>query len=337
MKQRSGVFAVTVAVRFVVVMRAISPKKSPPLPTREVLPALRHLRRTVDDHEELAAERSLATQHGPRLDLEVLGDPRELGQLLLRQPLEERRALEGLDLHVLAEQTHRGQSRAVRLARVTSETRYAKSGDLRIAYQVHGDGPIDLVFAPGYISHLEQNQWWPAYATFFEKMASFSRLIVFDRRGTGLSDRILALGSFEELMDDIGVVLDAVGSERAALFGGAEGGPMCVLFAATFPERTSALVLGASYARRRWAPDYPWGLDEETQQRILDGYEERWGRIGFGARAIAPTLADDERFQDWYAQARVSRARRRPRASGFGSPWTSTSGTCFRPSASQLW
>ncbi|MGH3136295.1 MAG: adenylate/guanylate cyclase domain-containing protein [Gaiellaceae bacterium] len=184
-----------------------------------------------------------------------------------------------------------------------SETQYAKSGDLRIAYQVHGGGPIDLLFAPGYLSHLEQNQWWPKYAAFFEKLASFSRLIVFDRRGTGLSDRILALGSFEELMDDIGVVLDAVGSERAALFGGAEGGPMCALFAATFPERTSALVLGASYARRRWAPDYPWGLDEDAQKRILDGYEERWGRIGFGARAIAPTLADDERFQVWYAQA----------------------------------
>ena len=184
-----------------------------------------------------------------------------------------------------------------------AETRYAKSGDLRIAYQIQGDGPIDLLFAPGYLSHLEQNQWWPAYAAFFARMASFSRLIVFDRRGTGLSDRILALGSFEELMDDIGVVLDAAGSERAALFGGAEGGPMCALFAATFPERTTALVLGASYARRGWAPDYPWGLDEETQQRILAGYEERWGRPGFGARAIAPTLADDERFQAWYAQA----------------------------------
>jgi class 3 adenylate cyclase len=184
-----------------------------------------------------------------------------------------------------------------------AETRYAKSGGLRIAYQVLGDGPIDLVFAPGYLSHLEQNQWWPGYARFLEKMAAFSRLIVFDRRGTGLSDRILALGSFEELMDDIGVVLDAVGSERAALFGGAEGGPMCVLFAATFPERTSALVLGASYARRTWAPDYPWGLDAEAQQQILDGYEERWGRIGFGARSIAPSLVDDERFQHWYAQA----------------------------------
>lgn len=186
---------------------------------------------------------------------------------------------------------------------MNAETRYAKSGDLRIAYQILGDGPIDLLFAPGYLSHLEQNQWWPAYRAFFDRMASFSRLLVFDRRGTGLSDRILTLGSFEELMDDIGAVLDASGSERAALFGGAEGGPMCALFAATYPERTSALVLGASYARRRWAPDYPWGLDDETQQRILDGYEERWGRVGFGSHSIAPSLVDDERFQDWYAQA----------------------------------
>ncbi|HEU5207131.1 MAG TPA: adenylate/guanylate cyclase domain-containing protein [Gaiellaceae bacterium] len=186
---------------------------------------------------------------------------------------------------------------------MNAETRYAKSGDLRIAYQILGDGPIDLLFAPGYLSHLEQNQWWPAYRAFFDRMASFSRLLVFDRRGTGLSDRILTLGSFEELMDDIAAVLDASGSERAALFGGAEGGPMCALFAATYPERTSALVLGASYARRRWAPDYPWGLDDETQQRILDGYEERWGRVGFGSHSIAPSLVDDERFQDWYAQA----------------------------------
>ena len=182
-------------------------------------------------------------------------------------------------------------------------TRYAKSGNLRIAYQVHGDGPIDVLFAPGYLSHLEQNQWWPGYAEFMRKCASFSRLIIFDRRGTGLSDRILSLGSFEELMDDIGAVLDAAGSERAALFGGAEGGPMCALYAATFPERTSALVLGASYARRTWAPDYPWGLDTDTQRRILDGYEERWGRPGFGSKSIAPSLVDDAHFQDWYAQA----------------------------------
>jgi class 3 adenylate cyclase len=183
------------------------------------------------------------------------------------------------------------------------ETRYAKSGDLRIAYQVAGDGPVDLVWAPGYLSHLEQNQWWPPYADFLERMAAFSRLIIFDRRGTGLSDRILSLGSFEEMMDDIRAVMDAASSERAALFGGAEGGPMCVLFAATFPERTSALILGASYARRTWAPDHPWGLDDNTQRRILDSYEDRWGRESFGARALAPTLAEDQRFVQWQAQA----------------------------------
>ncbi len=183
------------------------------------------------------------------------------------------------------------------------ETRYAKNGDLRIAYQVAGDGPIDLVWAPGYLSHLEQNQWWPPYSDFLERMASFSRLIIFDRRGTGLSDRILSLGSFEEMMDDIRAVMDAASSERAALFGGAEGGPMCVLFAATFPERTSALILGASYARRTWAPDHPWGLDDDAQRRILDSYEDRWGRGSFGVRTLAPTLAEDERFVQWNAQA----------------------------------
>ncbi len=184
-----------------------------------------------------------------------------------------------------------------------AETRYAKSGGLNIAYQVLGDGPLDLIFAPGYMSHLEQNQTWPSYKAFLERMASFSRLIVFDRRGTGLSDRILELGSFEEMMDDIRAVLDAVGSERAALLGAAEGGPMCALFAATFPERTTALVLAASYARRTWAPDYPWGLDDEAQKRILLSYERNWGREDFGLRALAPSSLEDERFRRWYAQA----------------------------------
>ena len=183
------------------------------------------------------------------------------------------------------------------------ETRYARSGDLRIAYQVIGEGPIDLVWAPGYLSHLEQNQWWPSYADLIERLASFSRLITFDRRGTGLSDRILSLGSFEELLDDITAVLDAAGSERAALFGGAEGGPMCALYAATFPERVSALVLGASYPRRTSAPDYPWGLDEERQARILSAYDERWGTREFGVGMLAPSLAGDERFLEWHAQA----------------------------------
>lgn len=183
------------------------------------------------------------------------------------------------------------------------ETRYARSGELYIAYQVIGDGPIDLVWAPGYMSHLEQNMFWPGYASYRDRLASFSRLIVFDRRGTGLSDRTLELGSFEEMMDDIKAVMDAAGSERAALFGGAEGGPMCALFAATFPERTSALILGASYPRRRWAPDYPWGLDDEARDRIFASYAKKWGTEDFGLHAMAPSLVDDERFRRWYAQA----------------------------------
>jgi pimeloyl-ACP methyl ester carboxylesterase/class 3 adenylate cyclase len=186
---------------------------------------------------------------------------------------------------------------------VEGATRYAKSGELNIAYQVLGDGPFDLLFAPGYMSHLEQNQWLPSYSEFLQRMASFSRLIVFDRRGTGLSDRILALGSYEEMLDDVRAVLDDVGSEQAALFGGAEGGPICALFAATFPERTSALILGASYARRAWAPDYPWGLSEESHRRILESYATQWESGSFGLRRLAPTRADDERFRQWYAQA----------------------------------
>jgi len=186
---------------------------------------------------------------------------------------------------------------------VHDQTRYARSGELWIAYQVVGDGPVDLLWAPGYMSHIEQNWTWPAYADYLERLASFSRLILFDRRGTGLSDRILELGSFEEMLDDMRAVLDAVSSERAVLFGGAEGGPMCALFAATFPERTSALVLGASYPRRAWAPDYPWGLDEQAQERILAAYETKWGTDAFAVRTTAPSLAEDERFRKWNSQA----------------------------------
>lgn len=184
-----------------------------------------------------------------------------------------------------------------------TETRYTRSGGLWIAYQVIGDDPVDLLWAPGYMSHLEQNVLWPSYAALFERLSSFSRLITFDRRGTGLSDRILSLGSFEEMMDDIGAVLDAAESREAVLLGGAEGGPMCALFAATHPERVSALILGSSYARRKWAPDYPWGLGEEVQQRILDAYDTRWGTESFGVRALAPSLAEDPRFRRWHAQA----------------------------------
>ncbi len=184
------------------------------------------------------------------------------------------------------------------------KTKYTRSGDLWIAYQVIGEGPVDLLWVPGYMSHLEQNWTWPPYAELLERLASFSRLILFDRRGTGLSDRNVELGSFEELLDDIRAVLDAAGSERAFLFGGAEGGPMCALFAATFPGRVSGLILGASYARRRWAADYPWGISDESWQHILDAYDTRWGvDETFGVGRVAPSLAADPPFRRWHAEA----------------------------------
>jgi pimeloyl-ACP methyl ester carboxylesterase len=130
------------------------------------------------------------------------------------------------------------------------ETRYAKSGDVRIAYQITGSGPLDLVFVPGFVSNVDA--WWeePSFAHFFSRLAAFSRLILFDKRGTGLSDRMAGIANLEDRMDDVRAVMDAACCERAALFGVSEGGPMSLLFAATYPERARALVLYGSYARR---------------------------------------------------------------------------------------
>ena len=147
------------------------------------------------------------------------------------------------------------------------ETKYARSGDVSIAYQVVGSGPLDLLIVPGFVSHLEQAWEDPAYSRFLQRLASFSRLIQFDKRGTGLSDRIAEIPTLEQRMDDVRAVMDATGSKRAVLFGISEGGPMSVLFAATYPKRVSAMVLYGSIARGAWAPDYPWGsrLDENWE------------------------------------------------------------------------
>ena len=130
------------------------------------------------------------------------------------------------------------------------ETRYAKSGDVHIAYKVLGDGPIDLLFVPGFVSNVEATWQQPARAAFFQRLASFSRLILFDKRGTGMSDRTSQIFTLEQRMEDVNAVLDAVGSERAALFGTSEGGPMSILFAASHPQRTSALVVFGAFAER---------------------------------------------------------------------------------------
>jgi pimeloyl-ACP methyl ester carboxylesterase len=179
-------------------------------------------------------------------------------------------------------------------------TRYAKSGDVHIAYQVLGDGPIDVVWVPGFVSNVEYDWEHPRPARFFRRLASFSRLIRFDKRGTGLSDRV-AIPTLEERMDDVRAVLDAIGSSRAALVGVSEGGPMSLLFAATYPERTSALVLYGSYARRAWAPDHPWGITRERMSGILETFEKDWGGASLALDIWSPSVVDDESYKQWRA------------------------------------
>ena len=181
------------------------------------------------------------------------------------------------------------------------ETRYAKSGDVNIAYQVVGAGPRDLVLVPGWVSNSEVFWEEPGLSRFLRRLASFSRLILFDKRGTGLSDRVTDLPTLETRMDDVRAVMDAVGSERAALLGYSEGGPMCALFAATYPARTSALIMIGSYGRRTWAPEYPWGPTPEQHQEFFSKCEREWGGpVGLDARG--PSVARDERFRQWWAR-----------------------------------
>src|SRR5919202_80476 len=155
----------------------------------------------------------------------------------------------------------------------TPETRYAKSGDLHVAYQVVGDGPFDLLHIPGFVSNVEGMWDEPLLARFLGRLASFSRLILFDKRGTGLSDRVPVdrLPTLEERMDDLRAVLDAAGSEQAALLSHSEGGNLAVLYAATYPERTRALVTTGMFAARIWSPDYPWAPKPEERERRSRG------------------------------------------------------------------
>src|SRR6478672_329515 len=162
------------------------------------------------------------------------------------------------------------------------ETRYALSGDVHIAYQLSGDGPFDLVLVPGFVTHMELQWKLPGFAEFLANLGSFARLIRFDKRGTGMSDPVAGAPSLETRMDDVRAVMDTVGSPRAAIYGLSEGAAMSILFAATYPERTAALVVRSAFPRRMWAPDYPWGRTEEDYQREV----ERELRI-FGPRERA--------------------------------------------------
>ncbi len=182
------------------------------------------------------------------------------------------------------------------------ETRYARSADVHVAFQAFGEGPPDLVLAVGALWNIEHQWTQPKVVKVLERLASFSRVIVFDKRGTGLSDRVpeSELPTLEQRMDDVRAVMDAVGCERAVLFGEDEGCALCTLFAATYPERTSALVLFGSFARRLSAPDYPWGIPSEVAEQLVDQLKEGWGRP-LGLRIGAPTLGDDEGIRRWWA------------------------------------
>src|SRR5215218_924757 len=182
---------------------------------------------------------------------------------------------------------------------MSAPTRYAKSGDVSIAYQVLGDGPLDLVFVMGWVSHLDWFWEEPRFARFLTRLASFSRLILFDKRGTGLSDRAVGLPTLDERIDDVRAVMDAVGSKRATLLGISEGGSMCSLFAATHPHRTTALIVIGGYARRLSAPDYPWGVAPEDWLRFIDDVENDWGGDTRLA-SRAPSLVHDVRFRHWW-------------------------------------
>jgi pimeloyl-ACP methyl ester carboxylesterase len=181
------------------------------------------------------------------------------------------------------------------------ETRYADSGGVKIAYQVLGDGPRDLVFVMGWVSNIEVFWEEPTLARFLTRLASFSRLILFDKRGTGLSDRVTDMPSLEVRMDDVRAVTDAVASERAALFGVSEGGPMCALFSATYPSRVSALIMQGGFPRRTRTPDFPWGPTKEERRAWIEQMRREWGGP-FGLAVRAPSMIGDERFSRWWAR-----------------------------------
>src|SRR6476620_4193233 len=196
------------------------------------------------------------------------------------------------------------------IALSTPETRYAKSGDASIAYQVVGDGPIDLVLVLGFTTHLELQWESPPQARFFERLASFSRLIIFDKRGSGLSDPVTEAPTLEVRIDDVRAVMDAAGSERAALFGVSEGGPMSILFAATHPERVSALVLHGAMGRTTEAPDYPWASPAEAlRESAAEFIAPYWGQDPEGMLELfSPSLAGNPQAAEFTARFERSSA-----------------------------
>jgi pimeloyl-ACP methyl ester carboxylesterase/class 3 adenylate cyclase len=187
---------------------------------------------------------------------------------------------------------------------VRPQTLYARSGDVHVAYQVVGEGPFDLVFVPGFVSNLEYGWEEPTLERFYRRLASFCRLVIFDKRGTGLSDRVSGVADLETRMDDVRAIMDELGSRRAAVLGYSDGAAMAALFAATYPERTAALVLYGAYLCWEWISPERGPLAHRERQLLLEESERRWGqpdRCEELLRSDAPSKVTDEHFARWYA------------------------------------
>jgi pimeloyl-ACP methyl ester carboxylesterase/DNA-binding CsgD family transcriptional regulator len=183
---------------------------------------------------------------------------------------------------------------------VFTGAKYARSGDVNIAYQVVGAGPIDLVLVLGWVSHLAYVWELPAMAAFLNRLASFSRLIIFDKRGCGMSDRVHPLPTLEQRMDDVRAVMDAAGSKKAALMGISEGGVMSALFAATYPERTAGLIIDGSYPSALRRPGYPWGVTEDQFEKRIATVPDVWGKV-IGMERYAASQVDNPEVARWWA------------------------------------
>jgi pimeloyl-ACP methyl ester carboxylesterase len=211
------------------------------------------------------------------------------------------------------------------------EVSYARSGDVDVAFRTLGDGPLTLIYVAGSFSNLEVMWEHPHYRRFCERLASFARLVLFDKRGMGLSDRV-EIGTLEERMDDVRAVLDAVGAERAALLGVSEGGPMSMLFAATYPNRTQALILCGAEVKEEITDDWPWGeMTRADFEESIATLPDRWGKGASSARFV-PDAADPEFKRPWWARVQLQAATPVSRQRFSGWPSASTSPMSFRRS-----
>jgi pimeloyl-ACP methyl ester carboxylesterase/DNA-binding winged helix-turn-helix (wHTH) protein/class 3 adenylate cyclase len=229
------------------------------------------------------------------------GDSISMQAIQAKSDFEEKRE-SGNGLTGVISETNRQQPNQTAHMLCKPETHYVQNGDVNIAYQTIGKGDLDIVFVMGWVSHLEYFWEEPHFAAFLNRLASFSRLILFDKRGTGLSDRvpIKDLPTLEQRMEDVHAVMNAVGSKHAVLIGVSEGGPMCSLFAATYPEKTDALVMIGTYAKRVKDDDYPWGVSKQDREAFFEMLRRNWGKpVGIEERA--PSLAADENFRQWWA------------------------------------